>query len=42
MCKNIMKIFQKFEMLQTQTCTFLKNNTLDIPKGVIVVCFHFI
>ncbi len=32
-CKNIVKIFQKFEMGYTQTCTSLENNTMWHPKG---------
>ncbi len=31
--KNIVKIFQKFEVGYTQTCTFLENNTMWHPKG---------
>jgi hypothetical protein len=32
-CKNIMKIFQKFEARYIQTCTSLENNTMWHPKG---------
>ncbi len=31
-CKNIMKIFQKFEVGYIQTCTSLENNTMWHPK----------
>jgi hypothetical protein len=39
-CKNIVKIFQKFEVRYTQTCTSLESSTYDTPKGVNVMCFH--
>jgi hypothetical protein len=32
-CKNIVKIFQKFEMGYTQTCTSLESSTMWHPKG---------
>ncbi len=32
-CKNIMKIFRKFEVGYTQTCTSLKNSIMWHPKG---------
>jgi hypothetical protein len=38
--QNIVKIFQKFEMRYTQTCTYLKVIQCDTPKRVTVVCFH--
>jgi hypothetical protein len=31
-CKNIMKIFQKFEVGYTQTCPSLESNTMWHPK----------
>jgi hypothetical protein len=33
LCKNIVKLFQKFEMGYIQTCTPLENNTMWHPKG---------
>jgi hypothetical protein len=39
-CKNVVKIFENFEMGYTQTCTSLESNIMQHPKGVIVVCFH--
>jgi hypothetical protein len=41
-CKNIVKIFQNFEMGYIQTCTFLKKIQIDTPKGITVVCFHLL
>ncbi len=38
-CKNIVKMFQKFEVRYIQTCTSLESNTLWHPKRAIV-CFH--
>jgi hypothetical protein len=32
-CKKIMKIFQKFEVGYTQTCTSLESSTMWHPKG---------
>ncbi len=32
-CKNIVRIFQKFEVGYTQTCTSLQSSTLSHPKG---------
>jgi hypothetical protein len=32
-CKNIVKIFQKFEVGYTQTCTSLESSTMWHPKG---------
>jgi hypothetical protein len=32
-CKNIVKIFQKFEVGYTQTCTSLESSTMWDPKG---------
>ncbi len=32
-CKNIVKIFQKFEMGYTQTCTSLESSKMWHPKG---------
>jgi hypothetical protein len=32
-CKNIMKIFQKFEVGYIQTCTLLESSTMWHPKG---------
>jgi len=32
-CKNIVKIFQKFEVGYTQTCTPLESSTMWDPKG---------
>ncbi len=40
-CKNIVKIFQKFEVGYTQTCTSLESNIMGHPKrGWTLVCFH--
>ncbi len=39
-CKNIMKIFQKFEVGYTQTCTSLESSTMWHFRRVIVMCFH--
>jgi len=36
-CKNFVKIFQKFEAGYIQICTFLKHST---PKWVTIMCFH--
>ncbi len=32
-CKNIVKIFRKFEVGYTQTCTPLESSTMRDPKG---------
>jgi hypothetical protein len=32
-CKNIVKIFQKFEVGYTQTCTSIESSTMWHPKG---------
>jgi hypothetical protein len=39
-CKNTMKIFQKFEVGYTQTCTSMESSTMWHLKRVIVMCFH--
>jgi hypothetical protein len=43
-CKNIVKVFQKFEVGYTQTCISLESGTMWHPKGghynVPSPCFH--
>ncbi len=39
-CKNLVKIFENFEMGYTQTCTSLESSTMQHPKGVTILCFH--
>jgi hypothetical protein len=38
--KNILKIFQKFEVGYTQTCTFQESSTMWHPKGGHQIEFH--
>jgi hypothetical protein len=38
--ENILKIFQKFEVGYTQTCTSLESSAMWHPRGSIIVCFH--
>jgi hypothetical protein len=38
MCKNIVKIFQKFEVGYIQTCTSLESNTMWHPKRGSLEC----
>jgi len=41
-CKNIVKIFQKFEVGYTQTCTSLESSIMLHPKrGPCIVFSHY-
>ncbi len=41
-CKNIVRIFQNFEVGYIQTCTSLESSTMWHPRGVTVACLHLI